>query len=108
MEYVVYRRPQRQVALNCIRLHKLRITVPSIVNEEKHKIIIILLSIFLIWCLFTIVTTMTTNEKQSRQSPLINEIKFEFQTVFSMKAKGQHVKGSIIKKLDIKDMSCLY
>ena len=63
---VVYRRPLRHCALNCIRLHKLRITVPSIVNEAKHKIIIILLSIFLIWCLFTIVTTMTTNEKQSK------------------------------------------
>ena len=65
MEWVVvYQRPQGQVVLNCIRLCKLRITVPSIVNEAKHKIIIILLSIFLIWCLFTIVTTMTTNEKQ--------------------------------------------
>ena len=63
---VVYWRPQRQVALNCIRLHKLRITVPSIVNEAKHKIIIILLSNFRIWCLFTIVTTMTMNETQSK------------------------------------------
>ena len=63
---VVYQRPLRQVVLNCIRLCKLRITVPSIVNEAKHKIIIILLAVFLIWCLFTIVTIMTTNEKQSK------------------------------------------
>ena len=63
---VVYWRLQGQVALNCIRLCKFRITVPSIVNEAKHKIIIILLSIFLIRYLFTIVTTMTTNEKQSK------------------------------------------
>ena len=62
---VVYWRLLRQYALNCNRLHRLRITVLSIGNEEKHKIIIILLSIFLIWCLFTIVTTIATNEKQS-------------------------------------------
>ena len=62
----MYQRPLRHCALNCIRLHWLIITVPSIVNEAKHKIIIILLSIFLIWCLLTIVTTMTTNEKQAK------------------------------------------
>ena len=60
---VVYWRLLRHCALNCIRLHWLRIKVLSIVNEAKHKIIIILLSIFFIWCIFTIITTMTTNEK---------------------------------------------
>ena len=62
----LYRRLLRHCALNCTRLRWLIIKVLSIVNEAKHKIIIILLSIFLIWCLFTIVTTMTTNEKQSK------------------------------------------
>ena len=62
----MYWRLLRQYALNYTRLCWLRIIVPSIGNEAKHKIIIILLSIFLIWYLFTIVTTIGTNEKQSK------------------------------------------
>ena len=100
--YVLYRRMLRLCVLNCIRLHWLRITVPSIVNEAKHKIIIILLSIFFIWCLFTIVTTMTTNEEQSKTISSYEWDKIQISNSLLNVSKGTTCKGLYNKEIGFK------